>query len=813
MKMDKEYFDRAKETAEVTKAIRDGALEIKTNSGDPESINKAIDAIKIAAGMSPFTAGWAIGNIFEKSAIDNIVDNGVRAIRDRQSSIDKAINEAIGENGAQINGKFNKSVAWRPRKDPLTLDLDGDGIETIAPSTTNPIYFDHDVDGIKSSTGWISADDGFLVMDRNGNGTIDDGTELFGDATPVVDPWSGITHKAADGFAALDAQDTNVDGKVDSSDANWSQLRVWRDLNQDGVSQANELFTLDALGIGSIKVAKTANSQTLTNGNQIADLGSYTKTDGSQGTLGEVNKMADVNLIEDTFHSVFTDQIPLADGVTDLPEMLGSGKVRDLHQAASQSTELKDLLSQFSQAATRQDERAILDQLLGAWADTSGMYKTLQEHVNPNHDPMGFVVSYQQFGNVKMSDYENQVGSVSSVGPEWQPIVDAWEKKLHILEAFNGRYFFNLPNDSVPGGIGGAGISSSGGGGGGGGIAAAIQLTVEFSQQQIDLLNQSYDALKESVYTALLLQTRFKPLFDKVSLQIDSNGIKLDYSSLEQEFRNRIASNPAQGLTDLIEFNRYAGNMLGEGWYGNEFAAEIIDSLDDTTVLQPVYADLGVGLSDKNKGTTEQDYIYGGTGDDNIASNAGNDVVFGDLGNDSLDGGSGDDQLLGGAGDDSLTGSYGDDTIVGGTGNDLLYGGYNAFNNGYGNDTYRFSVGDGVDTISDSDSTTGNTDTIEFTNVTSAALRGVERQGYNLVIKYGTADQITVLNYFSGIANLIEKIKFSDGETWGGAQIRAAAVVNGTAGNDTIATSYPDGIKIYGFEGNDSITGTGSSDL
>ncbi len=63
-------------------------------------------------------------------------------------------------------------------RSPLVVDLDGDGIETIG--TNNNIYFDHDNNGFAENTGWVGKDDGLLVRDINGNGQIDNGTELFG---------------------------------------------------------------------------------------------------------------------------------------------------------------------------------------------------------------------------------------------------------------------------------------------------------------------------------------------------------------------------------------------------------------------------------------------------------------------------------------------------------------------------------------------------------------------------------------------------------------------------------------------------------
>ena len=76
----------------------------------------------------------------------------------------------------------------------------------------------------------------------------------------------------------------------------------------------------------------------LANGNQIADLGSFTYADGRTGSAGTTGGMADINLAADTFHRTFTDTIPVTPEADALPEMRGSGMVRNLQQAVSMTT-------------------------------------------------------------------------------------------------------------------------------------------------------------------------------------------------------------------------------------------------------------------------------------------------------------------------------------------------------------------------------------------------------------------------------------------------------------------------------------------
>ena len=113
-------------------------------------------------------------------------------------------------------------------RSPLAIDLDGDGVETV--SVDNGVYFDHDGNGFAEKTGWISSDDALLVRDINGNGQIDDGSELFGDQTILSNG-----EKAANGFEALADLDSNHDGVFDGDDEAFGEIKVWQDLNQNGV--------------------------------------------------------------------------------------------------------------------------------------------------------------------------------------------------------------------------------------------------------------------------------------------------------------------------------------------------------------------------------------------------------------------------------------------------------------------------------------------------------------------------------------------------------------------------------------------------
>lgn len=167
-----------------------------------------------------------------------------------------------------------------PRWDPLILDLDGNGVQTT--TVDDGVAFDAFANGAQVQVAWTDGQDGFLVLDRNGDGTINDGSELFGDYTPLADG-----SLAKDGFEALRALDSNADGLFDAKDDLFNLVQVWVDADHNGVNGAGELYGLVELGIQSIDL-NARSSDRVENGNHYGLISKFTRTNGSEDEVVDV---------------------------------------------------------------------------------------------------------------------------------------------------------------------------------------------------------------------------------------------------------------------------------------------------------------------------------------------------------------------------------------------------------------------------------------------------------------------------------------------------------------------------------------------
>lgn len=165
--------------------------------------------------------------------------------------------------------------AVQQAKDPLVINFNG----SAAQLTATKFSFDLDTDGNTEQISFVAPGSGFLALDRNQDGQINNGSELFG-------PVSG------DGFSELAAYDQDGNHWIDESDAVFTRLSIW---SKD--AQGNDqLATLKAAGIGALYLGSTATEFSLLSPDanrqldgQIRSSGIYLNEDGSPGSMQQID--------------------------------------------------------------------------------------------------------------------------------------------------------------------------------------------------------------------------------------------------------------------------------------------------------------------------------------------------------------------------------------------------------------------------------------------------------------------------------------------------------------------------------------------
>jgi len=563
---------------------------------------------------------------------------------------------------------------WR---DPLLVDLDGDGIETT--TVQNGTYFDHGNDGFAESSAWVGSDDGVLAFDKNNDGVINDGGEIFGDNYVLSNG-----QKATTGFQALADLDSNLDGVIDSSDTNFSNIKV---LKGDG-----NLLTLAEAGIASINLTNTTTSTTDANGNIQLRAGTYTKTDATTGVIG------DYSLSQDAMYSISTDWVEVSAEIAALPDASGYGTVDTLHQAMAKDTTgaLKALVESFIVEPDISQKRTILTEIIYKWCGADTVSSASR----------GTTVNGQQLYALEKFIGENFVGAGNTTNPnsEAANFLNAAYSNLseYIFAQLASQTFLKPVFDEI-----------------------TMQYDTETNSIVMDL-SQATEYIRTTIVANEIagreLLSEFDQSFKALGLKDGSNysSFESTFTSLGTDYKFLLDTTDKKMIYGTSGDDYFDGTALGEAYMagdgndtiyarqgddmvyagnGNDF----IDSCEGNDIIN------GGDDNDKIWGNDGSDNIVGGSGDDEIHGGANNDTIcggsetltgdgknnlYGDGGNDFitggdnndyidggddndvLDGGAGNDLLIGGAGDDYLTGGYGTDMLMGGAGNDTYFMNY-----------------------------------------------------------------------------------------------------------------------------------------
>jgi|GEM_PF-1660142 len=470
---------------------------------------------------------------------------------------------------------------------PLVLDLDGNGVRTTRLQAGT--YFDHDGNGFAERTGWLAPGDALLVLDRNGDGAITDGGELFGNHTHLDNG-----QLAANGFDALAELDDNLDGRVDAQDAAFARLRLWRDDDGDGQVAPAEWLTLTQAGVRSLGTAYTSSDRVDANGNAHRQLGDFTRDDSGIGAVH------DVWFETDTVRTRELRKLPLRASVAALPDLACMSDVPSLRQAMQRdaSGELESLVRALANggardAAWRDD---MVTQIIYRWTGVSGPTATAK----PPSGPLGY-------------------------------LDDA--RKLHALERLLDRTF-----RAGPGAEELASLPRHG--------------NEKLGPDATRAINAAFNELMAYVSTQLRLQSDTTPFHDAVRFTFGQDRIDIDTRDVGDKLQARYAQSPSQAASAWARYaedQRYHG-MFGQhvlasiqrqGETRTDNAGALLrDGRMGTQRSDVLHADAARGT-----------LLFGLEGNDTLRGGRGDDLLSGGKGNDVLRGGPGNDVYVFGQGD------------------------------------------------------------------------------------------------------------------------------------------------------------------
>ncbi|MCZ6106245.1 hypothetical protein O6B34_09305, partial [Campylobacter ureolyticus] len=652
-----------------------------------------------------------------------------------------------------VKGKGGKFTIYDDDKDPDDKDPENEASPIIIDMNKNSItssaidsltHFDHNNDSLREKTAWIDSGDSFLALDKNNNGLIDNGTELFGNHTITDTSYPYIPSNRTNGFEALKLYDDNGDGIINMQDKVFDKLLLWNDINKDGLSQSDELSYLKDSNIAAISL-DYKNTNTIENGNTIKQSSKVFFKDGSTTIANDVWFKVDPSKVVEKEYN-FSDEI------NSLPQIEARGGFSSLRKASSNNENLLNLIKKYetSNTLTPDEKKLLAYDIVYEWAGVSSVDK--DEIKSYSLTQRDFLI-YEKLTNRPF----RQGGYETTPRPNASAMIQARVTK------FKNYVYASLELNTT---------------------YKDLNIDIEFMYQdkdgdisyKFDQLNKSligYYKNNDTISILKLLNTirtaaYYKPRYQKELINNLNTLFKDDLKTLNIALGTYVAGlentdQTLNGNDDNNLIDSKSGNDILRGGkgddiykfsigYGNdtiydtegsnkllfskeisyknisfkrEFGSLIIQIKDnngnltnDSITIQNFFDiknDFGNGalstiefengkvismsdfLNMAIEATKEDDKLYLTSSNDEFNALGGNDTIYGGAGNDII---YGDD------GNDFLSGDSGDDTLIGGSGNDTLQG-------GMGNDTYVFERGFGNDVILNFNPN-NETDTIKF---------------------------------------------------------------------------------------------------
>ena len=755
-----------------------------------------------------------------------------------------------------------------PPYSPLILDLDGDGVE-VSNVTASTTTFDMNLDGFAERTAWVRPDDALLALDRNGNGIIDDSSELFGSNT-------------TNGFVTLAALDSNQDGSITSADARFSELRVWSDANSNGKTDAGELTSLSDSGITSISLAAVTINE-VNAGNSVTHRSTFTRGDGTTGRVDDVWFRSSLPFA----HDKSTDAWTPSSAVTGMPTLVSYGKAHNLLWAMDQSPSLKghaDALVAKVMSGDMTQFRADFQGFVMEWLGVNPAFgkQGYGQHIERSHYD---VLRTLHGSDVPYGGGDYLGGAASNLLElEYQHAIDTMAAKFisqvsqlsplsnispsAILKAFSST-IFSYKNDSLGGDLlaSASAIGALVGSVGGAQAGTALHFllsTMDDGTAKNDVRSAAEAAASGSDALELAIFKGYGQASTIINQDTQEPGLTATYANVINGTSSNDTLNADAGSdlidpglgddtiaggtgSDTVVYRRGYGNdtLTGISSYGEKdrivFASDIrstdvsfqllpngasvkiiISATDSVTLMNVVNNPVGGMTLEFGDGVkmTESDlvarFLTPTEGDDNLAGGAAAETISAGAGNDIVHGNGGNDVILGGSGNDVLYGGSGDDTITGGAGDDTLYGGDR-------NDTYVYNIGDGNDRIYakyDTYADYGVDKIVMGPGITATDLTFTQSaDGHDLIVTLAQGGSMTIVDGFWNAGTYypyarIGSIVLADGTVINSKTMLDATLTGDAA--DNVLHAVPDdgnGSLIIGNGGNDSLYGGQFNDI